>query len=97
MREISKLSAYAQSADLKVIFWESMACDAVKPIEPVPDTKPSHIFLVLGPEGGFTLDEITMAEDNGFQTAGLGPRILRAETAALAATTLAQHCWGDWG
>ena len=89
--------AQAPSAALKIIFWESRAGDAVSPIVSEPDTKPTQIFLVLGPEGGFTLDEIALAQKNGFQTAGLGPRILRAETAAVAAATLAQYWWGDWG
>ncbi len=94
--DFEALMNQAQSADLKIIFWESKAGDAVKPVELEPGAKPATIFLVLGPEGGFTLDEIALAKENGFQTAGLGPRILRAETAALAATTLAQHWWGDW-
>jgi 16S rRNA (uracil1498-N3)-methyltransferase len=52
---------------------------------------------MLGPEGGFTEEEIKMAENSGFVTAGLGPRILRAETATLAACTLIQYLFGDMG
>ncbi len=91
------LLTLAKPADLKIIFWESKAGDAVKPVGLESGATPANIFLVLGPEGGFTLDEIALAKENGFKTAGLGPRILRAETAALAATTLAQYWWGDWG
>jgi len=87
----------ARSSDLKLIFWESKAGEAVKPAGMESGAEPATIFLALGPEGGFTLDEIALAGENGFQTAGLGPRVLRAETAAVAATVLAQHWWGDWG
>ena len=55
------------------------------------------ILLMLGPEGGFTQKEIDMAQHSGFVMAGLGPRILRAETATLAAVTLVQYLFGDMG
>lgn len=46
------------------------------------------ITLAIGPEGGWTTAEITAAVDAGFQTVSLGPRILRAVTAPLAALAL---------
>lgn len=45
--------------------------------------------LIVGPEGGFSADEIAAAEKNAIQLACLGPRILRTETAALMALSLA--------
>jgi len=51
--------------------------------------------LALGPEGGFTRDELRYLESTGFAAASLGPRILRADTAAIAACTLAQYLAGD--
>lgn len=47
-----------------------------------------HIFI--GPEGGFTAEEISMAENSGVAGATLGRRILRSETAAIVATALVQ-------
>jgi 16S rRNA (uracil1498-N3)-methyltransferase len=47
-----------------------------------------HIFI--GPEGGFTADEVCKAEDSGIVGTTLGKRILRSETAAIAATALVQ-------
>jgi 16S rRNA (uracil1498-N3)-methyltransferase len=44
--------------------------------------------LVIGPEGGFTPDEVAAAERNGMLIAGLGPRILRSETVAVAAAAV---------
>jgi len=46
------------------------------------------LSILIGPEGGFTSDEVCHAEKNGVVVAGLGKRILRAETAAIAAVTL---------
>ncbi len=42
-----------------------------------------HVFLAVGPEGGLTDEEITLAAEAGWQTLRLGPRILRVETAAM--------------
>jgi len=44
-----------------------------------------NILLVIGPEGGFSLSEVEAAKARGFKTVSLGKRILRAETATLAA------------
>ena len=54
------------------------------------------LSLLAGPEGGLTPDERTMAADAGFTAVRLGPRILRAETAPLAALAAAQALWGDF-
>jgi RNA methyltransferase, RsmE family len=53
--------------------------------------------LLVGPEGGLTREEVESAQRHHWQTAHLGPRILRAETAAVAAVTLAQAALGDLG
>lgn len=55
----------------------------------------SDYAVIIGPEGGFTLDEASMLRDIGAVPVTLGPRILRAETAALAALTVLQHDKGD--
>jgi 16S rRNA (uracil1498-N3)-methyltransferase len=55
------------------------------------------LSLLIGPEGGFTLEERAMLRAHAFVVpVSLGPRILRAETAAIAALTLIQAAWGDW-
>ena len=45
--------------------------------------------VAVGPEGGFTDDEVTLARDAGWSVGGLGPRVLRTETAAVVVATLA--------
>ena len=53
------------------------------------------IQLLIGPEGGFTDDEVSNAASQGFKPMKLGPRILRTETAALSALTAVQYQFGD--
>jgi len=53
------------------------------------------IALVVGPEGGFSERELGAAQTAGFQCVSLGPRILRTETAAVAALSAMQALWGD--
>ncbi len=54
-----------------------------------------HISLMIGPEGGFSPEEVTQAKQQGITSVLLGPRVLRSETAGLAALTLVQSLWGD--
>ena len=56
---------------------------------------PMTIHLFIGPEGGFTVDEVRQAQHHGVQLVTLGPRILRAETAAIVAATLALATMGE--
>ena len=55
----------------------------------------SALTLLAGPEGGFSDEEIAGALRHGYQSATLGPRILRAESAALVAISVCQALWGD--
>jgi 16S rRNA (uracil1498-N3)-methyltransferase len=57
----------------------------------------SKVVAVIGPEGGLTREEIEMARQYGFKDVGLGPRVLRSETAAIVAAAVCQHLWGDLG
>lgn len=57
--------------------------------------KPTQVTLLIGPEGGFTAAEVGEAKKQGFVAIGLGPRVLRTETAAVVALTLVQSWWGD--
>ncbi|VAW64157.1 16S rRNA (uracil(1498)-N(3))-methyltransferase [hydrothermal vent metagenome] len=55
-----------------------------------------QLSFLIGPEGGLTDNEINHALQNNFSDIQLGPRVLRTETAALAAITAAQVLWGDF-
>jgi 16S rRNA (uracil1498-N3)-methyltransferase len=61
------------------------------------DADPASIALLVGPEGGLSQAEIETAERAGYQSLALGPRVLRTETAPLAAIAILQARWGDMG
>lgn len=55
----------------------------------------NDVFLLVGPEGGFSRSDLEQIEAHGFSSVRLGPRTLRAETAAVVAAGLLQARWGD--
>ena len=57
---------------------------------------PQRILLLAGPEGGLSPVEAEVAESRGFTPVRLGPRVLRTETAAVAALAAMQALWGDF-
>lgn len=58
--------------------------------------QPKQVALLIGPEGGFSEEEVTQAINSGFTGLRIGPRILRTETASLAALSVLQYVWGDF-
>ncbi|MCF6246551.1 MAG: 16S rRNA (uracil(1498)-N(3))-methyltransferase [Desulfobacula sp.] len=89
LEEVLNLS---RNDDVKIAFWEN----ATKKLKTLTPSKPiKNITLLIGPEGGFSKGEISFIESYGFNSYSLGPRILRAETAAISGSTLVQHIFGD--
>ena len=85
-----------------LMFWEEKGLplkEASRAISSSPDQLliDSPLHLLIGPEGGFTKNEAHMAESRGFIITSLGRRILRTETASIAATAIAQYLFGDLG
>ncbi|HSC71798.1 MAG TPA: 16S rRNA (uracil(1498)-N(3))-methyltransferase [Candidatus Methylomirabilis sp.] len=79
-----------------------VACDPVEGSRPLvlvcQDLRNStRLTLLVGGEGGFSPSELERLRVHGARLASLGPRLLRAETAALAALTIVQAILGDWG
>ena len=87
----------ARSCDAKILFWENQPQPLNRQAAVPQGATPEAIFAILGPEGGFSPTEVEAAVAEGFLTAGLGPRILRAETATIAAAALLQFLFGDLG
>ena len=54
------------------------------------------VVLLIGPEGGLSEQEIAIALQHRFTALNLGPRVLRTETAALAAIAVLQYAFGDF-
>ena len=88
---------FSKKCDLNIVFWENESSSLNSSIGSNGKHPIKKILLMLGPEGGFTQHEIQMAASSGFVVAGLGPRILRAETATIVAVTLVQYLFGDMG
>ncbi len=76
---------------LKVLFHEGEEKGLDLPVQ----VKCPVAYYMVGPEGGFTADEVQQAEAEGFVTGGLGRRILRAETASIAGAAILQFVFGD--
>ncbi len=60
------------------------------------EQKPQSVSLLIGPEGGLSESEIAQAQTKSFSALTLGPRVLRTETAPVAAISLVQYLWGDF-
>lgn len=56
---------------------------------------PGPVYFLIGPEGGFTESEYSKAKEHGLLPFSMGKRVLRTETASLAAVCILQWCWGD--
>ncbi len=87
--------AAVSDCTLKVVFWEESSGRSLR--ELVPEGPVERVAVLVGPEGGLTPDEVDRAMNAGFLPAGLGPRILRAETAAMAAVSILGYELGDLG
>jgi 16S rRNA (uracil1498-N3)-methyltransferase len=79
---------------LRLLFWEK---ECEQQLSELKETRTiiSEVVVTIGPEGGFSAQEAALALDQGFQAVRLGRRILRAETAAVAALAAVQLLWGD--
>lgn len=88
--ELSSACAQADTDSLRIL----LAPDAGPTLSSLAREARS-VTLLIGPEGGFTSQEIALAQHHGFQSCRLGPRVLRAETAPLAALAALQVIGGD--
>ena len=89
---VQKFFAYLAAADRgKRLLM--LSPDAQTPLKQV--SRAASVVLLIGAEGGLAPSEYQAAETSGFQPVSLGPRILRTETAPLAALAVLQALWGD--
>ena len=80
---------------LGVVPWED--APGAAPLHTLVTGSPRAVAVLIGPEGGLTKDEVALATSAGFRVATLGPRILRTETAAIAALAVIQSQVGGLG
>jgi 16S rRNA (uracil1498-N3)-methyltransferase len=87
--------AVQSASGVRLIAWEEQP--AACAIEFAPENAHLPMSLAVGPEGGLTEDEVSLARSIGWQAFSLGRRTLRAETAALAATAALMARYGELG
>lgn len=103
---LSWSAALERAAGLRLLPWEALldqpdaggqadGLGAVLQTHLQQSVRPTAISLLVGPEGGITAEEATAAQQAGWQVISLGPRVLRAETAALAAVTIIMERLGN--
>jgi 16S rRNA (uracil1498-N3)-methyltransferase len=93
LTEISALQNWVSNQQGLKVFLDPYADCSLAQLQP-DDMK---VTLLTGPEGGFTDQERNIAKSAGFIPVRLGSRILRTETAAIAALAAVQMLWGDFG
>jgi 16S rRNA (uracil1498-N3)-methyltransferase len=76
---------------VRLVAWEAATASGWDALPARADA----VVALLGPEGGFAADEAAAALQAGFRPVTHGPRVLRAETAAIVLAALCQHRWGD--
>lgn len=83
---------WAAPEALKMIFWEEEDLKSIKDVFSDQSTKKTKdIFIIVGPEGGLTREEISRARGKGFISVSLGKQILKVETAAPAILSIIQY------
>lgn len=83
----------ASGAELRLLLYEGEGTWGLD--EALSGQRPGRVALLVGPEGGFAPEEVERARQQGVLPVSLGPRILRTETAAIAAATVLQYALGD--
>jgi 16S rRNA (uracil1498-N3)-methyltransferase len=96
LASFQEMLSMAPPEAVKLIFWENASQTMEQGLCGFSEDS-LNVWIVLGPEGGFTEGEIQAAAAAGFEPVSLGSRILRAETASLAACVLMQYLFGDMG
>lgn len=93
-RDISALARQAGTDGLLVCLWEEERRGLASRLPPPPCAR---VTVVVGPEGGLAADEVGALAGAGALVAGLGPRLLRTDTAGVVAVALLQARYGDLG
>jgi 16S rRNA (uracil1498-N3)-methyltransferase len=91
-RPFQKVLADCKEDGLKILLWEKEGNHLKRVVRQCPAQK---IYVMIGPEGGFTEAEVTLAKEKEFIPVKLGQRILRTETAAITIVGILQYELGD--
>ncbi len=93
--DFQRLTTYfnSETKGLKILFWEEEKEVGLHDLFPLQNVE--DVCVLIGPEGGFTPEEVEIARTAGWLTISLGRRILRAETAAIASVAILQYLCGS--
>jgi len=89
--QLNNLDVSDDTSSLKLLL-DPLASETLDSI----DQQPLAVHLLIGPEGGLSQNEIQQVSSAGFRRIKMGNRILRTETAAIAALSVMQILWGDF-
>ena len=95
LKDYSEMLQIASPDGLRLILWEREGIKLKEVLE--RSEEKTKIFFIVGPEGGFSQEEVDDAYKSGFIPVILGKRILRAETASLCLLSILQYQLGDIG
>ena len=103
MQDIQNFSEWLKKAKeeneetLLMMCYENEEQTGIKTLLNGADNSVKNFVIIIGPEGGFSLEEADLAKSLGISSVSLGRRILRAETAAITAVSIVQYEKGDLG
>ncbi len=92
LNKLQNISSWLKSSDTPGIVFEPTATTGLDKL-----IRHERLRIIIGPEGGFSKQELTDIAQHRFEQVRLGPRVLRAETAAISAISALQLLWGDLG
>jgi 16S rRNA (uracil1498-N3)-methyltransferase len=95
VESFDQLLADPDLPELKLLLWEHAAVGLRETLAGRP--APRSVLVAVGPEGSWSEQEVQRAGAAGFVAVGFGPRILRTDTAGIAALAVVQGRWGDLG
>ncbi len=93
--DIKEVIEKSDSYDLMIIAYELESTQKLKEI--IRDKEYKNIAVLIGPEGGFSEEEVSKSLESGLTTISLGKRILRTETAGVTCISILQYELGDLG
>ena len=98
--EVTAAESYGQALDraaavqLPLFFWENVQEQSLRTVL-AENAGAASAAIITGPEGGFSAQEAALAAEKGLRCVGLGPRILRCETAPLCALSALMYASGN--
>ncbi len=90
------MEEYLDNQRILILCDESGTSEKANDILQKINSKNKEVIILIGPEGGFSNDELDLIKSKNIYSISLGPRILRVDTAMISALTLVQESFGDW-